>query len=103
MESPETHQLLLQIALVLLASRLLAELALHAHAPPLIGEISAGILLGPSVLGLVQPSEVIAFLAEIGIILLLFEVGIGTAMQRLRSAGPRRRSWPWPVLSCRFS
>lgn len=89
MELPESHHLLVQIALVLLASRLCAELAQHLRAPPLIGEISAGILLGPSVLGLVSPNDVLAFLAEIGIILLLFEVGIGTDMQRLASAGPR--------------
>jgi Kef-type K+ transport system membrane component KefB len=89
MELPESQHLLVQIALVLLASRLLAELAQYLSAPPLIGEICAGILLGPSVLGLVSPNEVLAFLAEIGIILLLFEVGIGTDIERLSRAGPR--------------
>lgn len=89
MAIPETQILLLQIALVLLASRLCAEAAQRLRAPPMIGELCAGIILGPSLLGWVQPNEVIMFLAEIGIILLLFEVGMGTDMQRLAQAGPR--------------
>ena len=89
MESPDTHLLLFQIALVLLASRVFAEVALKLGAPPLIGELVAGIVLGPSLLGWVSPNEVLRFLAEIGIILLLFEVGLDTDMQRLRQAGSR--------------
>ena len=79
MESAETHSLLIQIALVLLASRLFAEAAQHLRAPPLIGEIAAGIILGPSLLGWVHPNDVLIFLAEIGIILLLFDVGLDTS------------------------
>ena len=89
MEVQDSHILLMQIAAVLLVSRLLAELAQRLRAPPLIGEITAGILLGPSVLGFVQPNEVLIFLAEIGIILLLFDVGLGTDMERLAKAGFR--------------
>jgi Kef-type K+ transport system membrane component KefB len=89
MEIPETQTLLIQIALVLLASRLFAEIAQGLRAPPMIGELCAGIILGPSLLGWVAPNEVISFLAEIGIILLLFEVGMGTDMARLAKAGPR--------------
>jgi len=71
----ETHTLLLQIAIVLLAARLFGEVALHFRTPPIIGEIVAGIVIGPSLLGWVTPSEPFRLLAEIGIILLLFEVG----------------------------
>ena len=42
------------------------------------GEIVAGLLLGPSLLGLVQQSEFILQMAEIGVILLMFSAGLGT-------------------------
>ncbi len=89
MEAHATHLLLVQIAVVLLASRAFAEVAQKLGAPPLIGELTAGIVLGPSLLGWVTPNEVLRFLAEIGIILLLFEVGLDTDMERLRRAGSR--------------
>jgi len=85
----QTHALLIDIAIVLLAARLFAEFAISLRAPPIIGEIIAGIIIGPSLLGWVEPGGVIALLAEIGIILLLFEVGLETDLQRLVEAGPR--------------
>jgi len=85
----ETHPLLLEIAVVLMAARLFGEVALHLRAPPIIGEIVAGIVIGPSLLGWVDPSDPFKLLAEIGIILLLFEVGLETDLERLVSAGPK--------------
>jgi Kef-type K+ transport system membrane component KefB len=85
----ETHVLLVQIAVVLISARLLGEIAQHLGAPPIIGEICAGIIIGPSLLGWVEPSEAFKLLAEIGIILLLFEVGLETDLQRLVKAGPK--------------
>jgi Kef-type K+ transport system membrane component KefB len=66
------HVFFLQLALVLLAARLLGEVATLLRIPSVIGELAAGILLGPSLLGWVEPSELIRLLAEIGVILLLF-------------------------------
>lgn len=74
---------------MLLAARLFGEVALHMRAPPIIGEIIAGIIIGPSLLGWVLPSEPFRLLAEIGIILLLFEVGLETDLERLVKAGPK--------------
>lgn len=85
----ETHQLLVQIAVILLAARLCAEVANWLKIPTIIGELSAGIILGPSLLGFITPNNVIELLAEIGIILLLFEVGLETEINRLVKAGPR--------------
>ena len=85
----ETHLLLLQIALILFSARVFAEFATRANIPSIIGELCAGIILGPTVLGLIEPSETIKLLAEIGIILLLFEVGLDTDMERLTRAGGR--------------
>ena len=75
----EVHEFLLQLALVLLAARLFGEVSVRWGMPPVIGELTAGIVLGPSLFNLIEPSETLHFLAEIGIILLLFEVGLDTA------------------------
>ncbi len=84
-----THSLLIEVAVVLLAARLFAEIAVRLRSPPIIGELCAGIIIGPSLLGWVTPSEPFRLLAEIGIILLLFEVGLETDLQRLARAGPK--------------
>ncbi len=83
----ETHSIFLSLVIILLAARLLAELAMKFQVPPVIGELLAGILLGPSLLGWVDPTPEIKLLAEIGILLLLFEVGLGTDPRRLVRAG----------------
>jgi len=84
----EVHTFLLHLLIILLSARLFAELAVRLQLPAVIGELFAGILLGPSLLGWVSPSDAIKLLAEIGIIiLLLFEVGLDTDLQRLMRTG----------------
>ena len=68
---------LLDILVVLVAAKLAAELAERIGVPAVVGEIVAGIIIGPSVLGLVGGSDdVLRTLGEIGVILLLLEVGL---------------------------
>lgn len=83
----EAHTFLIQLVLILFSARLLGEIAAYFQIPSVIGELSAGILIGPSVLGLIEISNPIHLLAQIGIILLLFEVGIETDIGHLTSAG----------------
>ncbi len=83
----ETHTFFLHLLIILLSARLLAEVAVRLGAPAVIGELAAGIILGPSLLGYLEPNEVIRLLAEIGIILLLFSVGLETDVRRLVNAG----------------
>ncbi|NNG14689.1 MAG: cation:proton antiporter [Gammaproteobacteria bacterium] len=85
----EPHSILLLIAIMLIAARLFAEAARRFNIPPIIGELFAGILVGPSLLGWIEPNAILRLLAEIGIILLLFEVGLETDLGRLVKAGPR--------------
>jgi len=54
-----------------------------------VGEILAGILIGPSVLGWVAPSDLISVLAEVGVIFLLFNVGLETKPQAILNVGSR--------------
>jgi Kef-type K+ transport system membrane component KefB len=77
----------MQVAIILMAARLMGELAVYLHAPAVIGEIVAGIILGPSLLGLIEAEGLVLILAEIGIILLLFQVGLETDIGELAKSG----------------
>src|SRR5262245_47065242 len=80
---------LLAFAAALFGAKLFGELAERIGQPSVLGELLAGVVLGPSVLGLVPLSEGIFLLAEIGVVLLLFEVGLETDLEELlRVGGP---------------
>lgn len=83
----DIHNFFLTLFLILIVSRFLGELFARWGIPSVLGELSAGILLGASVLDIIHPNEILKILAEIGIILLLFEVGLETDFQRLKNAG----------------
>lgn len=83
----DVHEFIQVLLIVLLTARVFAELASRLKSPAVIGELVAGVVLGPSLLGWVEPFEAIKLLAEIGIILLLFEVGLETDLMRLVSSG----------------
>ena len=71
----------LEIVIILIAAKTGAELMRRINQPAVIGELIAGIIIGYYGLGLLPHAEsgdVISTLAEIGIILLLFEVGLET-------------------------
>jgi Kef-type K+ transport system membrane component KefB len=71
-------KILLVLFIALLAAKLMAELFERLRQPAVVGEILAGVLIGPAVLNLVQPTDVLEALAEIGVIFLLFTVGLET-------------------------
>lgn len=83
----ESHVFLIQLVLILISARVFGEIAAYFKMPSVIGEMLAGIVIGPSLLNLVQLSTPIQLLAQIGVILLLFEVGIETDIGRLGRAG----------------
>ncbi|WP_331775461.1 cation:proton antiporter [Sulfurospirillum sp. 1612] len=85
----EAHNFFLTLFLILIVARIFGELFARLGVPSVLGELFAGIFLGSSILGIVQPNEILKILAEIGIILLLFEVGIETDFTRLKHAGMR--------------
>jgi Kef-type K+ transport system membrane component KefB len=83
----ESHDFFLTLLIILLTARIFAELATRLQAPSVIGELFAGVVLGPSLLGWIEPTEAIRLMAGIGIILLLFAVGLETDVKRLVSTG----------------
>lgn len=85
----EAGTLFFSLVLILLFARVFGELAAWMKIPPVMGEMLAGIVLGPSLFGWVETSQVIQALSEIGLILLLFEVGLDTDISRLVRSGQK--------------
>ncbi len=78
---------LVDILVVLLAAKAAAEVAERLGVPAVIGEILAGVLIGPSVIGLVDSSNVLAVLGQLGVILLLLDVGLELSLGDLAAVG----------------
>jgi len=85
----DVHNFFLILFLILVSARILGEVFARMGIPSVLGELSAGILLGVSGLGIIEVNDVLKVLAEIGILLLLFEIGLDTDIQRLKDAGTK--------------
>ena len=76
------------LAIIILSAKFFGLLARKCKAPQVVGEIIAGLVIGPCLLNLVQTSDTIAVFAEIGVVLLMFTTGLGTNLKELIQAGP---------------
>lgn len=82
------HSLLGALVALMVATKLLGELAQRVGQPAVLGELLAGVLLGGSVFGVVDPAEpVLHALGEIGVLVLLFEIGLHTDVRALARVG----------------
>lgn len=77
------------LLVMFVSAKLAAELFERLRQPAVAGEILAGIIIGPSVLGLVTPNDLTAALAELGVIFLLFLVGLETKPADIFRVGGR--------------
>jgi Kef-type K+ transport system membrane component KefB len=88
MDHLDVPRMLSLLVAMLGAAKLLGFLAQRVGQPAVLGELVAGVVLGISVLGLVNPQDdVLHLLAEIGVIILLFEIGLETDLRRLLQVG----------------
>src|SRR3990170_2302737 len=78
---------LLQLFVLLLAAKIGDEIFKRIGQPTLIGEILAGVIVGPAVLGWYEINAETSLFAEIGVVLLLFQVGIETRLADLLRVG----------------
>ena len=81
------EQLLLELFAIFVAAKIIGELFERLRLPAVLGEIGAGILLGPYALKVIQPSESIESIAEIGAIFVLFSAGLETSPKDLIGVG----------------
>jgi len=82
-----TDTLLLELFVIFVCAKVFGEVFEQLSLPAVIGEILAGVILGPYATGLVAPSETVTSIAEIGAIFLLFTVGLETRPQDLIRVG----------------
>jgi len=83
----EVSEFFLKLLVILLSAKLFAEVFASLRLPSVLGEVIAGIIIGPSLLGIIVPDATFYLLAEIGILLLLFEVGLETDVGQLIKVG----------------
>lgn len=84
--------ILLTIFMIFIAAQVGAEIAQRLKLPAVVGEIAAGCVVGPSLLGWLTPEQILPgtpldVLAEIGVVLLLFSVGLETRLEDLKKVG----------------
>jgi Kef-type K+ transport system membrane component KefB len=80
--------LLIALAAVLIATKLLGEFARRLGQPPVLGELLAGVILGGSVLGILDPRDLtLHALGELGLFVLIFQIGLHTDVRSLRRVG----------------
>lgn len=84
----EVYNIFRDLAIIIIVAKVFGVLARKCKAPQVVGEIIAGLLIGPSVLGLVQQSDFLAGMAEVGVVLLMFSAGLETNLKDLLKTGP---------------
>ena len=84
----ETYLVLKDLAIIIIAAKVCGIIARKLHAPQVVGQIIAGLLIGPCVLGFVSQTDFLMQMAEVGVILLMFSAGLETDLKELLKTGP---------------
>lgn len=83
----ESYSYILDIALILISTKLCGLISRRCQMPQVVGALFAGLILGPAVLNIVHETEFLTQLAEIGVILLMFFAGLETDISELKHSG----------------
>ncbi len=84
----ESYEVLKDLAIILLFAKCFGILARKFKAPQVVGQIIAGLLVGPCVFGWITQTEFITEMAEVGVIILMFSVGLESDLKELLKTGP---------------
>lgn len=84
----EAYSVFKDLAIIIIFAKIFGILARKCKAPQVVGEIIAGLLIGPSLLGLVQQTDFLMEMAEVGVVLLMFSAGLETDLKELMKTGP---------------
>lgn len=85
----EAYLVFKDLAIIIVFAKVFGILARKCKAPMVVGEIIAGLIIGPCLLGWVQPTDFILQMAEIGVILLMFSAGLETNLKDMIKTGPK--------------
>ena len=75
------------LLVILVSAKIFGEVAARFGQSPVLGELFAGLLLGPYAIGLIPEHSAIHFFGELGVLLLLFEIGLETDLQQMLKVG----------------
>lgn len=75
---------LVSVAIIMLSTKILGDLTKKVSMPQVVGALLAGVIVGPSCLGLIAESQFITYTAEIGVILLMFSAGLDTDINEIK-------------------
>ncbi len=84
----EAYIVFRDIAIILIAAKIFGILARMLKAPQVVGEIIAGLIIGPCVLGWVNQTDFLSKMAEIGVVIIMFSAGLETNLRDLIKTGP---------------
>ena len=82
-----TYHYLMDLALILLSTKVLGILTKRIQMPQVVGALVAGLILGPAILNVLSETEFLTQLSELGVIVLMFSAGMGTDIQELKHSG----------------
>lgn len=83
----ESYDYLLSLAIILISTKLFSLASKKVNMPQVLGALVAGLILGPSILGMITESEFLIKTSEIGVIMLMFIAGLETDLKQLKSTG----------------
>ena len=87
MRQLNTIDILRDLAIIVVCAKGFGLLARKLKAPMVVGEIIAGLVIGPCLLNIVKPTDFISMMAEIGVVLIMFSAGLETNLQELKKSG----------------
>lgn len=82
-----SYEFLLDLALILLSTKVLGMVTKKLHMPRVVGALLAGLILGPCVLNIVHETDFLAKMAQLGVIILMFSAGLQTDLKELKKCG----------------
>jgi monovalent cation:proton antiporter-2 (CPA2) family protein len=86
-EKGERKVLILELAVILFASKIAGDISVRLGQPSVLGKLLIGIVLGPAVLGIVNDTDILKEISQIGVILLMFIAGLETDMDEFKKSG----------------
>ncbi|MDY2582800.1 MAG: cation:proton antiporter [Clostridium perfringens] len=82
-----SYEFLFDLALILISTKLFGLITKKVRMPQVVGDLVAGVILGPAVLNVLSETEFIQKLAELGVIVLMFTAGLETDINQLKKTG----------------